>query len=199
MTRHEPRDNSIAERLEQLRAGSIALTQARERAQRDVESLFDLEEAAVRRLSAAQVAVTKLKGLPATDRDEKWLSELTQWRKILCDEILSLPQRLSSDQDIGTLQNLKLSIVVIDRGLGILFNTGYDLTTLRLGQLMREAGYEAIGAEPRRHYSGVMPWFGSLPEVTDRIAAIEQQREEAQRRLDAALSPDDELDAAIPR
>ena len=57
---------------------------------------------------------------------------------------------------------------------------------------MREAGYEPPGADPGRHYSGVMPWFGSILEVECRIAKLQQQRDEAQARLDDALLDDTE-------
>ncbi len=69
--------------------------------------------------------------------------------------------------------------------------TVYDLVTLRLGQLMREAGYEPAGADADRSFSGVMPWFGSLPEVERRIANLQKQRDDAQARLDEALLDDE--------
>jgi hypothetical protein len=33
-------------------------------------------------------------------------------------------------------------------------DSGYDVTTLRLGAPMREAGFEPVGADANRHFSG---------------------------------------------
>jgi hypothetical protein len=57
---------------------------------------------------------------------------------------------------LGVQQNVTLSIRAIDVGLTAFNDTGYDLTN--------------IGADPRVNYSGEMPWFGSLPQVEQRIA-----------------------------
>lgn len=57
---------------------------------------------------------------------------------------------------------------------------------------MRHAGFEPAGADRDRNYSGVMPWFGSLPEVERRIAALQKQRDDAQARLDEAMLDDAE-------
>jgi hypothetical protein len=51
-----------------------------------------------------------------------------------------MPQRIHTDHDRGTQQNLKLSIMAIDRGIGVVAGTGYALETLRLGALMKESG-----------------------------------------------------------
>ena len=101
-----------------------------------------------------------------------------------------IPPRIRSDKELGTQQNLTLSIRTIDFGLGVVNGTGYGLDTLRLGALMREAGYAPTGADPDRNYGGVMPWFGSLPEVERRIQQLTKHRAEAQARLDEALLND---------
>ena len=56
---------------------------------------------------------------------------------------------------------------------------------------MREAGFEAIGADPARNYVGVMPWHGSVKEVEQRIADVAAKRQLMQQRLDAELVDDD--------
>lgn len=86
--------------------------------------------------------------------------------------------------------NITLSIRTIDFGL-VIKDTGYDLTTLRLGQLMIAAGYEIVGADPDRNYSGELPWHGSIKEVEHRIKDRERRRQQAQAALDEALMDDD--------
>jgi len=58
--------------------------------------------------------------------------------------------------------------------------------------LMREAGFEAEGADPSVNYGGVLPWRGALPEVERRIAEGERRRASAQSALDDALLSDPE-------
>ncbi len=182
----------VEERLEQLRHDAAAIRIARETAERRVEVLQKDEEVLSRRISTIQVANTALRGLPEIAADQAWLEHLITWRKTLAADLLAMPERLSTDMELGQRRNLTLSIATIDHGPAVLTNTGYDLTTLRLGQLMRDAGYEPSGADPIRHYSGVMPWFGSIADVTERLDALNKQRDEVQARLDAALSRDDD-------
>ena len=67
---------------------------------------------------------------------------------------------------MGKQQNVKLSIVTIDRGR-LSEAGGWSLETLRIGHLMRAAGYvEGLKIE---NATGRLPWFGSLPEVERRI------------------------------
>ena len=91
--------------------------------------------------------------------------------------------------------NLQLSLKVIDRGLHTIEQTGYDLTTLRLGALMREAGYEVVGAVAVGNFSGALPWFGSTPEVEHRLKDLTERRTRAQTALDGLLIADELLEA----
>ena len=118
---------------------------------------------------AFKSATGRMAELPPAEK--KWIDDLTTWRQTLCDELLALPPRIRDKAEMGRQQNLTLSIRVIDFGLGVLNDPGYDLTTLRLGQLMRASGYEPRDADPTRNYSGVMPWFGSMKEIERRAAA----------------------------
>ena len=122
--------------------------------------------------------------------EQEWLDHLIGWRKTLCDELLALPSPIRDSHTLGVQRNLTLSIKTIDVGVAVVNGTGYDLTTLRLGALMREAGYEPTGADPHRNYRGVMPWFGSMPEVERRIQQLTKQRDDAQAMLDEALLDD---------
>ena len=90
------------------------------------------------------------------------------------------------------LQRDQKGVLEAKFGPDVVNGSGWDLTTLRLGALMRESGYEPTGADPDRHFSGVMPWFGSLPQVERRIADLKKQRAEAEARLDNALLDDAE-------
>ena len=90
------------------------------------------------------------------DADERWFALLTAWRTTLCAELLALPSRIRDPHTLDAKRNLELSIRCIDFGLSVVDGTGYGLTNLRLGALMREAR--------------MMPWLGSLPEVEKRLA-----------------------------
>lgn len=164
-----------------------ALALRRTHAEQEVRVCNPQIGALTRRISAIQDATAVLAGLPSLAPEQEWLDHLTAWRQTLRDE-LSL--RIGDPQTPGLQQNLTLSISAIDVGLGAVDGTGYHLTTLRLGALMRDAGYEPVGANPNTHYSGEMPWFGSLPEVERRIASIRKQRVDAQAQLDEALLDD---------
>jgi hypothetical protein len=65
--------------------------------------------------------------------------------------------------------------------------TGWELETLRLGSLMREAGY-VEGPRIANQAHGELPWGGSLPDVERRVEALTAQRDDAQVRLDRAVA-----------
>ena len=184
---------TIDERLAQLAEEFAALKLRRTRAEQEIDECVARMDLLNQRSTAIQVASTALAGLPPVTPEQEWLDNLmTKWRPVLCDELLSIKSPIRDAYTLGVQTNLSLSIRVVDFGLGVLKDTGYDLTTLRLGQLMREAGFEPAGADPDRHYVGVMPWFGSLPEVERRIMNLQKERDEAQARLDEALLDDTE-------
>jgi hypothetical protein len=84
--------------------------------------------------------------------------------------------------------NLASSIQVIDRGPSLLEDRGGSISTLHLGQLMTESGYQSPPPPPDEPFRiNDLPWFGSLPEMERRLKALNAQRDEAERRLDAAL------------
>jgi hypothetical protein len=183
--------STVDDVLAKLQAELDGLNIRRIEAQQEANACVPRMDVLRQRFSAIQVATTVLAGLAPLDPEQEWLDRLTAWRQTLRDELLTLPPRIRSDKDLGRQQNLTLSIRTIEFGIGAGKDSGYDLTNLRLGHLMREAGYEPVGADPDRNFSGVMPWFGSLPEVQRRIAALQKQRDDAQARLDEALLDDD--------
>lgn len=181
---------NIAERIEHLGRELAGVVASRAEAQRQLDDLARRASAIAQRMSAAQVAKTVLAGLPDTAFDERLVAQLTTWRQVLCDELLQLPRRSHEIADMGRQRNLVLSVQAIDLGPDVTSGTGYDLTTLRLGQLMRAAGHEPAGADPERNYVGKMPWFGTLPEVESRIADVRRQQDDAERQLADALLDD---------
>lgn len=183
---------TFGEHLARLEQESANLEAARIQAQRQADDLSAQIDVIARRYSEIQVASTTLAGTPLVAPLEKWRDELITWRRTLTNELLALPARIIDAHTLGVQTNLTLSIRTIDLGPGVLVNTGYDLVTLRLGGLMREAGYEAVGADPDRNYGGTMTWHGSLREVERRIERLTKERTTAQAQLEAALRDDTE-------
>jgi hypothetical protein len=143
-----------------------------------------------RRLRQARDATATLAELH--EPDVTWEERLHAWREVLCDELLAMPPRIRDAHLLGLQRNLTLSIRCIDFVPSLLKDTLYDVSTLRLGELMREAGYEAQGADPDRNYAGTMPWAGSLRDIEHRTKDVTKRREAAQSALDDALLDDDE-------
>jgi hypothetical protein len=141
----------------------------------------------IRTVRSATVALAEVEEEIATDTN--WFERLTAWRKTLCDELVALPTPARTARDQGKLRNLELSIQTIDKGLPA--DTGWELETLRLGQLMRESGY-VEGPRVANQVHGPLPWPGSLPAVERRLKALVQRRDDARARLDEALLDDAE-------
>lgn len=141
------------------------------------------------RIAAVRAATSTLAELaPQIAQFTKWYDDQGAWRKRLCDELLALP-KARTGPELGTQQNLKLSIIVLDRGDGAVDGTGYAKETLRLGTLMRESGY--VPAPPVDGQAvGRLPWLGSMPYVEQRLRDLQQRHDDAQARLDAALRDD---------
>ncbi|MBE3071702.1 MAG: hypothetical protein IMZ67_01890 [Acidobacteria bacterium] len=121
----------------------------------------------------------------------KWRDDLAAWRQTLCDELMALPQRARTGPELGRLQNLKFSIMTIDRGAGASDGTGWEKETLRLGALMRASGYVPATPVEGQAY-GRLPWFGSLPDTEQRLAELQRRRDAAAAVLEDALLDDDE-------
>jgi hypothetical protein len=143
-------------------------------------------------LAALNRAVAAVTALGSVAFDEQWRDQLTGWRTVLCDERMQIKSPIRDPVVKGREMNLAASIKCIDRGLHAFEHSQWELENSRLGQLMREAGYEPVGADPQRNYGGRLPCHGSLPEVEQRIATLAQKREQAEAALDAALMSDEE-------
>jgi hypothetical protein len=106
----------------------------------------------------------------------KWLHDAGYWRKQSCDKLFDVPSPIRTAAARAAHRTLTLSIQVLDRGPGVLADTGCALETLHLGQLMRESGYEQKVRPPSGEIGLRLPWFGSIPEVTRRITQLEARR-----------------------
>ena len=126
------------------------------------------------------------------DREQTWLANSTAWRAPLCDELLAIKSPIRNPKILGVKRNLELSILTIDRGTGVLVGTGYDLTNLRLGELMGAWGFAPVGADPARNFAGELPWFGSMKEVAQRLEDLDRRLALAQEQLTAASLTDAE-------
>lgn len=143
------------------------------------------------RISQIRAAVSTLVEVePLVAAAESWRDHLTAWRATLADELLALPPNPRTDKDRGRQQNLMLSIRCIDHGTGVITHTGYGLGTLRLGALMRDAGYVAAAPVANQLF-GELPWFGATPEVEHRLKHLTARRADAEARLADGLLDDD--------
>lgn len=116
---------------------------------------------------------------------EEWRAFLVPTRAALCAEVMAMGKP-SVPKEYGQRQNVLLSIQVIDRGVRVLEDTGYGVGTLRLGELMKSAGFQQ-SARVDNQLVGDMPFYGSLPAIEEQLAALRKERDDARYRLDAAL------------
>lgn len=158
--------------------------------QRKLDANRQQREALEARRLSIQRTTAMLADLEGTiTTEEQWGAHLEAWRAMLCTELLAFPRRVSG-VELGRRQNVELSIITIDRGLQP--HGQWTLETLRLGALMREAGY-VEGPKVDNQVHGPLPWFGSLPDVERRLADLRRQRDNWQRALDDALMDPDTL------
>ncbi len=183
-TAPEKTPDAVLERLER----DLAALPDEEGIQRQLAELRTTRENLSARVRVIQQATTTLAQLaPKIDAEQRWLDDLTAWRKALCDELLDMPRRIRDARELGRRQNLEASIVMVDRGS--MSGSQWELENLRLGSLMRESGYiEAAKVDNQRF--GALPWRGSLPDTERRLADLQRQRDDWQRVLDDALLDD---------
>jgi hypothetical protein len=112
---------------------------------------------------------------------EPWLANLQTWRTALSTDLLALPR---GDKRAW---NYAQGIRVIDRGLGVIANSGHMLETLRLGQLMRDSGYTQSVPPPPGEAMMRLPWLGSLPEVERKLRDLTVRRDDARQALEGLL------------
>ncbi|HXG72591.1 MAG TPA: hypothetical protein VNJ04_18460 [Gemmatimonadaceae bacterium] len=180
--------------LAQTSADAVARLQAdlegdrtlRSEVERELHRIVSRMQDHERRISALQVATTALTHWVPPVADEQWCDDERGWRSVICEELLAIPKGDRTAKEAGAARNLAFALAMID-GTGGIQGSGYGIETSRLGELMREAGYEQVGADPVRNYGGTLPWYGSLPEVEQRIERATKERDDAQAQLDSAL------------
>jgi hypothetical protein len=124
---------------------------------------------------------------PQLDAVTANLAVLQDVREKLCN-LLDTCNRPSTNIERGRLQNTKMSIVCCDRGISVAEGSGWELPTLELGKLLKEAG---------------AAWVASIPELQRRITELQREVTDAQGRMDFALASDEERaaldEAAVAR
>lgn len=140
---------------------------------------------------AIREAMAERAAFSTLDLDESWAAFLKRAHKNMDDELATpafqMPVRGQAKQ---RLDHLGWCLKLIHRGLAIApaWMPIVDLSGTRIGELMREAGYETQGEALR----GPNGWRGSLPEVEARIKLLTAERDKADAKLDALLVDDDE-------
>ena len=122
------------------------------------------------------------------DADVAWLAHLKAWREALSAELLAMHPRIRNEKELDQKLALEWSIRLIDHGASAMALPVVTLLPTRVGQLMREAGFQVQGEGLR----GPHGWRGSLPEVEARIKANTCERDKAYDKLDALLLSDAE-------
>jgi hypothetical protein len=112
---------------------------------------------------------------------ESWRDHLRGWVSTLGTEASALA---ANDR---RQMNYMRSIEVINRGLQVLRDSGHMLESLRLGQLMRESGFEQNVPPPAGEAMLRLPWLGSLPEVDRQLRDLTTRRDDARQALEALL------------
>jgi hypothetical protein len=196
-TTETPTVDAVLEQLEH----DLAALPSDDVFQRQLDDLRQKRGALEVRIVAIRSATATLANLePQIAANQKWFDHLTDWRKQLCDELLALPPRIRDERTLAVQQNLKLSIIKIDRGL----DPG-SYGHLRLDDLMAADGYtmpipayaqsdNSDKAAQDRIAVRSANWAGCLPDVEKRLTALRQQQLAAQQKLDEAILTDAERD-----
>ena len=195
-TARQNTDEHIATRLAELteqRAAipdddKLSLSTTREEHEAIIEQRTTLD----RGIAAIHAAVAAQSALGTAEADEQWRDFLTTARQTLCAERMTIKSPIRDKHLLGVERNLHLSIGCIDKGRQVFSDTGWALENSKLGELLRAAGSEVVGANASRNYDGQLPWHGSLPEVEQRVAKFAQRRHAAEAALNEALLDDDE-------
>jgi hypothetical protein len=116
--------------------------------------------------------------------DTDWRDFLRTAREQLAAELNAIQTPVRTAHALGRVRNLRLSLDAIDIGPQVFAASGWELENSKLGALMIAGGFEVVGADPRVNFGGSLPWFGSLPEVEARLAAV--AKAEAKRAAEAA-------------
>jgi hypothetical protein len=140
-----------------------------------------IREAEARATARMQAAMTWASLEQEISAATTWRTFLTTTRQTLCDELLAIRGRTREDRDLQ--DNLKLSIISIDKGLQSLDGAAcFTLRSIRLGELLIAGGYLPTDQAQHRQFGG-LPWRGSLPQVERELVLLTKQRDAASARL----------------
>jgi hypothetical protein len=129
-----------------------------------------------------RIAMDTLAKMERIEPLQQWRDLLERCRVQIADELRAIPPR----QDMGRVRNLDYSLKVLFRGRNQVEGTGWCLETLRLGELLREAGY--VESRPvENQMRGELPFVCGLDEADATLRALRQRRAEAQERLDIVM------------
>jgi hypothetical protein len=181
----ERRASLMKQRVERMDELDLPRTMTQREVNAYIAETADLDK----RIADFESTVAAWAALPTLDADTTWLAHLNEWRPKLCDELLAIKSPIR-DRDVkAQYDRLTFAIRLIDFGFGIAKTLPIvDLSSTRIGELMRAAGYETQGEALR----GPRGWRGSIKEVERRVKALTQERAAAQALLDVALLTDDE-------
>ncbi len=126
---------------------------------------------------------------PKITPEEKWEASLVKVLEQLTAEFNVLPPKIKTETDLHTMVNLRTSIRIVNEGKQCEGIWTRELETLRLGQLLIEAGYtQAPPVKNTNAAFGPIEWYGSLADVRERLKELRATRDQAQRDLDRALA-----------
>jgi hypothetical protein len=162
---------------------------------RELESYLDRTALLDQQLAAVAQAVEMLAKVEDLTPLHAWREFAIPTRDLLCKELLARP-RSRTKVELGITYNLRYSVQCLDFGLGVIEGSGYHLSSLRLGELMREAGYAPLPPAEGQTF-GTFPFPGTLDETERKIKALEKQKAQAGKALEEALMTDEEREARI--
>jgi hypothetical protein len=181
----ERRASLMKQRVERMDELDLPRTMTQREVNAYIAETADLDK----RIADFESTVAAWAALPTLDADTTWLAHLNEWRQTLCDELLAIKPPIRDKAVKDHHDRLTFAIRLIDFGFGIAKTLPIvDLSSTRIGELMREKGYETQGEALR----GPRGWRGSIKEVERRVKALTQERAAAQALLDVALLTDDE-------
>ena len=124
--------------------------------------------------------------LPAVAASDTWMNHLTTWRKILCDELLTIKSPIR-DRDIKLRSDALIwSIKFVDSGFGIAPPNLpiVDVSHMPIGVLLAKAGFSTMGDGLRE---GPTAWQGSIRELERAQKELDKQRAALKKQLDRVL------------
>ena len=148
---------------------------------REVEAFRNRQRELSTSISALRAAEERVAELdPRIASHQKWIATLVAARQTLCERLLALPERRSREQETE-LNQLKLSVTCIDRGLDFQMNPW----PLPLFALLEAAGFVAPSGDSHCVWNA---GHGCLPAAEAYLERIQKDRDAAQATIDRVLA-----------